>query len=225
MRKQVMKKAWEIAKKAAARHGHKASEYIGESMKIAWAIVKKENGASNERKIFGTKEIVSVVPFGKAEAVVTVTGFRFQEEHNQGAPLTISKKVSIRHNGKILGSKFEAYFAKTSNGMSKVGEAACHGEETAGEINKKIKEAEEEIKKAYAEFVGRTHVSEEQKEINRAKAIVKQAESQKEILPEKELLKKANRYNVALNESGEGYNPYEGMISEEVYENALQALA
>lgn len=45
MRKQVMKKAWEIAKKAAARHGHKASEYIGESMKIAWALVKKENEA------------------------------------------------------------------------------------------------------------------------------------------------------------------------------------
>ena len=46
MRKQVMVKAWEIAKKAAARHGHKASEYIGESMKIAWALVKKESEAS-----------------------------------------------------------------------------------------------------------------------------------------------------------------------------------
>ena len=45
MRKQVMVKAWEIAKKAAARHGHKASEYIGDSMKIAWALVKKENEA------------------------------------------------------------------------------------------------------------------------------------------------------------------------------------
>ena len=45
MRKQVMVKAWEIAKKAEARHGHKASEYIGDSMKIAWALVKKENEA------------------------------------------------------------------------------------------------------------------------------------------------------------------------------------
>ena len=45
MKKQVMVKAWEIAKDAAVRHGNKASEYIGESMKIAWALVKKENEA------------------------------------------------------------------------------------------------------------------------------------------------------------------------------------
>lgn len=47
MRKQVMVKAWEIAKEAAARHGNKASEYISESMKIAWVLVKNA-GASNE---------------------------------------------------------------------------------------------------------------------------------------------------------------------------------
>lgn len=43
MKKQVMMKAWDIAKKAAANYGGKAIEFIGGALKIAWAIVKKEN--------------------------------------------------------------------------------------------------------------------------------------------------------------------------------------
>lgn len=38
--KQVMVKAWEIAKAAVNKFGGKAKEYIAEAMKIAWAQVK-----------------------------------------------------------------------------------------------------------------------------------------------------------------------------------------
>lgn len=39
--KTVMNGAWKIARQAAERHGGKASEYIAESLKMAWAIYKK----------------------------------------------------------------------------------------------------------------------------------------------------------------------------------------
>lgn len=173
-------------------------------------------------KYFGRKEIVAVVPFGKAEAVITVTGFRFQEKFNVGAPLTITSNVAIRHNGKVV---CDSTFARTYKGMSKVGEAMTHGEETAELINAKIEEAKEKIEKAYAEFEGRAYVSKKQKEINKAKSIIKQAESQNEILPSEELKAKAKRYNEIYNESAEGYNPYTNAISKEVYEKALATLA
>lgn len=41
----VMSKAWELARKASNKFGNKVSEYIGESMKIAWAIVRSERGS------------------------------------------------------------------------------------------------------------------------------------------------------------------------------------
>lgn len=37
----VMAKAWEIARNASKKFGNKVSEYIGEAMKLAWALVKK----------------------------------------------------------------------------------------------------------------------------------------------------------------------------------------
>lgn len=36
-----MVKAWEIARKGQKKFGGKASEYLSEALKIAWAIVKK----------------------------------------------------------------------------------------------------------------------------------------------------------------------------------------
>lgn len=38
----VMNKAWEIAKKGQSKFGGKVIEYIAEALKIAWALVKKE---------------------------------------------------------------------------------------------------------------------------------------------------------------------------------------
>lgn len=45
MKKEIMKKAWKIAKEAAKKFGGKAIEYIAEAMKMAWAAIK-DNGTS-----------------------------------------------------------------------------------------------------------------------------------------------------------------------------------
>ena len=39
--KNVMTKAWEIAREGAAKFGGKASEYFAKALKMAWAIIKK----------------------------------------------------------------------------------------------------------------------------------------------------------------------------------------
>ena len=39
--KNVMKKAWEIARKGQKQFGGKVSEYLSEALKMAWAIIKK----------------------------------------------------------------------------------------------------------------------------------------------------------------------------------------
>ena len=43
MKKEVMAKAWEIAKEAVKKFGGKAIEYIAEAMKMAWADAKGGN--------------------------------------------------------------------------------------------------------------------------------------------------------------------------------------
>lgn len=43
MKKEVMTKAWEIAKEAVKKFGGKAIEYIAEAMKMAWAAAKGGN--------------------------------------------------------------------------------------------------------------------------------------------------------------------------------------
>lgn len=40
MKKEVMTKAWGIAKSAVAKFGGKAVEYIAEALKMAWAAIK-----------------------------------------------------------------------------------------------------------------------------------------------------------------------------------------
>ncbi len=65
--KNVMTKAWEIARKGAADFGGKASEYIAEALRMAWDIVKKamdkieigfqDLGNKNETRWFVTNDI------------------------------------------------------------------------------------------------------------------------------------------------------------------------
>ncbi|APC45797.1 hypothetical protein PQA02_gp25 [Streptococcus phage CHPC577] len=45
MKKEIMTKAWKIAKNASTKFGGKAIEYIAGAMKMAWAAIK-ENGTS-----------------------------------------------------------------------------------------------------------------------------------------------------------------------------------
>lgn len=40
MKKQIMTRAWEIARAAVNKFGGKASEYIKESLRMAWRIAK-----------------------------------------------------------------------------------------------------------------------------------------------------------------------------------------
>lgn len=58
--KQIMKKAWEIAKAAAERFGGKASQYIAEALRMAWAMVK---GAG--RKIIDRIDELTAIGFSR----------------------------------------------------------------------------------------------------------------------------------------------------------------
>src|SRR5690625_4471244 len=69
--KTVMIGAWKIAKQGAERHGGKASEYIAESLKMAWAIYKnalKKKGG----KIIGFAKWFLQKKFGHPSAVQQV---------------------------------------------------------------------------------------------------------------------------------------------------------
>lgn len=48
MKKEVMTRAWEIAREAAAKFGGKASQYIGEALKEAWIIIKLKKIVNRE---------------------------------------------------------------------------------------------------------------------------------------------------------------------------------
>ena len=49
MKKEIMKRAWEIAKQGAKKFGGKAIEYIAEALKIAWNEVKTIMKIENEK--------------------------------------------------------------------------------------------------------------------------------------------------------------------------------
>lgn len=58
MRKNVMVKAWEIAKEAVVKFGGKVKEYFAESLKIAWATLKTETGAVGKTQLIGSEKQV-----------------------------------------------------------------------------------------------------------------------------------------------------------------------
>lgn len=49
--KEIMNKAWEIANKAAARHGGKAIEYIAGSLEWAWALAKEDEMLDEKARV------------------------------------------------------------------------------------------------------------------------------------------------------------------------------
>lgn len=53
MQKEVMTRAWEIARKAASLFGGKPSEYIRGTVKMAWNAIKEEHA---ERETYGLKK-------------------------------------------------------------------------------------------------------------------------------------------------------------------------
>ena len=60
--KEVMQTAWNIARQGQKKHGGKVSEYLSESLKIAWKIAKKLKGVkevSNEVKLIGSEKQIA----------------------------------------------------------------------------------------------------------------------------------------------------------------------
>lgn len=53
MKKEVMTRAWEIARKAASPFGGKPSEYIRGTVKMAWNAIKEER---EEQETYGLKK-------------------------------------------------------------------------------------------------------------------------------------------------------------------------
>ncbi|AXF53492.1 hypothetical protein [Streptococcus phage 93] len=72
MKKEIMTKAWKIAKEAVKTFGGKAIEYIAEAMKMAWAAAKGGNASlakfqaveSKMRKA-GKYSMIQVLDFAK----------------------------------------------------------------------------------------------------------------------------------------------------------------
>ena len=56
MQKEVMQRAWKIARDGQRKFGGKVSEYIAEALKIAWALIKK--GVQKVIKLVGSEKQV-----------------------------------------------------------------------------------------------------------------------------------------------------------------------
>lgn len=73
----VMTKAWKIARESVAKFGSKAKEYFAEALKLAWATLKSETGAVGKpvviRKEWTTTKGAKVVFEYKTEKEVIVT--------------------------------------------------------------------------------------------------------------------------------------------------------
>lgn len=72
MKKEVMTKAWKIAKEAAKKFGGKAIEYIAGAMKMAWAAIKdndtslaKFQAVEAKMRKAGKHSMIQVLDFAK----------------------------------------------------------------------------------------------------------------------------------------------------------------
>lgn len=54
--KNVMKKAWEIAREGQKKFGGKVKEYFAEALKMAWSIVKAANKVATVKTASGSKK-------------------------------------------------------------------------------------------------------------------------------------------------------------------------
>ena len=60
MKKNIMKKAWAIAKKGQAKFGGKVSEYFSESLKIAWRMSKMNIDTATKITVKNDKGLVEL---------------------------------------------------------------------------------------------------------------------------------------------------------------------
>lgn len=103
VRSQVMVRAWQIAKEASEKFGHKAVEFLGQSLKLAWSeiksLAKKANkGASNVSEIQRPKNIVESIAEVNLEIlgdIITIINEAFSNEK-----FAISEK-SVHSDGSL----------------------------------------------------------------------------------------------------------------------------
>lgn len=232
----VMKKAWEIARKGQQKFGGKVKEYFAQALKMAWAIAK------NEMKKPEMKSLVKEVPFGKATAKVTVTMFtekKYWDGIDMGEENVITtSKVEIIAKGKVVES---GYFAKVleydnltdtlyhkanldvTKKYTRVGDQTItEGEEAGIAINSAIKEMKAELSKVFG--IETQEEKQQKEEIAEAQAIVAQVEKEgiDTLMSKAEIKAWRKRYNDIYNEGGEGYIPVK--VSKEAYQEALLVL-
>lgn len=112
MMKQVMLKAWEIAREGVKKFGGKVKEYFAEALRIAWSIVKKSMG---EIKLIGTPKQVAwaedlrkVVEVAFEIAKKTGLNSSYDNERLQNAIDFIEKEVLSQTSAKFYIDKFQS---------------------------------------------------------------------------------------------------------------------
>lgn len=95
MMKSVMVRAWEIARTGQEQFGGKVSEYLSESLKMAWAEVnvKEVTIATSE----GSRNHKSWA----AEIIGTHSRWKFEREFIESEPTDYREKVFILEEGKV----------------------------------------------------------------------------------------------------------------------------
>ena len=104
--KQIMKRAWEIAREAVAQFGGKIREYFGESLRIAWA----------EFKMPAKKTVFDLVP------ELEKMGFKRWQKVGNGKSFDrlyvdareIGLEVSYYKTGNVSGATFDGYSISNS---------------------------------------------------------------------------------------------------------------
>src|SRR5690625_2296264 len=91
--KEIMVRAWEIAREGQKKFGGKVSEYISGSLKIAWeesrrVTIKKKEGSRNHKSWC-------------AEIVGTHPRWKFERKFIESEPTQYREKVFVLEEGKI----------------------------------------------------------------------------------------------------------------------------
>ncbi|MDR9852909.1 hypothetical protein RJP21_04745 [Paenibacillus sp. VCA1] len=187
-------------------------------------------------------ELIREVPFGKATARITVSGWQEKENldgiETGSISVHTSSKVEIVVGDRVVENGYfatvleynfltDVYYEKAkldpSKKYTRVGDKAITlGAETGEAINATIKEMKEEVAK---EFGTETEEQKQHKEeVEIAKEIVELAEKEgvDRLMSASEVRDWRRHYNELNNEGGEGYIPTK--ISKEQYQRALETL-
>ncbi|MDW0112194.1 hypothetical protein QT711_03290 [Sporosarcina saromensis] len=97
--KNVMKKAWEIAKEGSAKFGGKASEYISAALKMAWAEIKK--GANQMAELPKIVNVRAKELFQSGDQP-SMQYAKSKAEHEFSILITNAKKINASSGKQVL---------------------------------------------------------------------------------------------------------------------------